>query len=303
MAKMNKLPENLVKIEEYPINDLASLKVTELPITDPLETKLRSILFCIEREIVFCTTEGDSRSEREFLINEAGKNISESIGFLKKSFLTIDIIEFIIFDKTPVEGVFSESLLKVITEYKESDHISILRKGIEAIVEENEGNYYLTEDVKRNIQSKLIINQSKILDLLDFNKITTFDLNSLLSDGISTVGGLLTSFLPLSTILEIYTYLKNKKAISNDSEILFTLSVMYLQKIIAQNIGFEIKKQCNMCKLTSVEIDNIDDNEVNSFILKSTEDFCSKHLHYYLETRKFYGLMGKPLLKHLIASQ
>ena len=303
MAEMNNLPKKLVKVEEYPIKELANLKVTELPITDPLETKLRSILFCIENEIVFCSTEGDSRSERERLINEAGKNVTESINFLKKSFLTIDIIKFIIFNPITVEGGFSDSLLKVITEYKESDHMPILRDGIEAIVKSNKGNYYLTEDIKRNIQSNLIINQSKILDLLDFNKIMTFDLKSLLSDGISTVGGLLTPFLPLSTILEIYTYIKNKKTISNNHEILFTLSVMYLQKIITQNIGHEINKQCNICKLTSIEIDNINENEVNNFIFKSTEYFCPDHLRYYLETRKFHKLMGKPLLKHLISSK
>lgn len=303
MAEMNTLPTSLVKIEKYPISEIVDLKVTELPVTDPMETKLRSILFCIEHEIIFCATEADSNSERNQLINEAGKHIPESISFLKNSFLTIDVIQFIVFDKTPVEGGFSESLAKVITEYKNSDHISILRAGIGKIVKSNKGNYYLTEDIKRNIQSKLIGNQSKILDLLDFNEITTFDLKSLLSDGISAVGGLLTPFLPLSTIHEIYTFLKNKKTISSDSDILFTLSVMYLQKIMAQNCSYEIKKQCDMCKLTSVEIDNINDDEVHKFIFKSTERLCSKHLRYYLELRKFHGLMGKPLLRHLIESQ
>lgn len=278
MAEMNTLPTSLVKIEGYPLSGLVDIKVTELPVTDPLETKLRSILFCIEHEIIFCATEADSNYERELLINEAGKHIEESIGFLKNSFLTIDIIKYIAFDQIPIEGKFSEPLAKVITDYKNSDHISILRDGIEEIVKNNNGNYYLTEDIKRNIQSKLIVNQSKILDLLDFDKITTFDFKSLCSDGISMVGGLLIPFLPLSTIQEIYTYFKNKKDISSDSDILFTLSVMYLKKVIAQNSSYEIKKQCDLCKLTSVEIDNIDNGEVHDFIFNKTEHLCSKHL-------------------------
>lgn len=135
---------------------------------------------------------------------------------------------------------------------------------------------------------------------MDFNKITTFDLKSLFSDGISIVGGLLTPFLPLSTIQEIYTYLKNKKEISSNPDVLFTLSVMYLQKIIAENSSYEIKNQCDLCKLTSVEIDNIGDDEVHKFIFKSTESLCYKHLRYYLELRKCHGLMGKTLLRYLI---
>ena len=139
LAEMNTLPTSLIKIERYPMSEIGDLKVTELPVTAPLETKLRSILFCIEHEIIFCATEADSISEREQLINEAGKHIAESISFLKNSFLTIDVIKFISFNQAPIEGELSESLAKVITEYKNSDHISILRDGIEEIVKNNNG--------------------------------------------------------------------------------------------------------------------------------------------------------------------
>jgi len=300
MAEMNTLPANLVEIEKYPIDQIVDLKVTNLPLTDPLETKLRSILFCMNNDVIFCATEADSNTERKLLINETGKYITDSIDFLKNSFLTIDVIQFIVFDQTPVEGSFSESLANAIIDYKSSDHIKIFQEGIEKIVRANKGNYYLTEDLKRNIQSKLVTNQSKILDLLNFNEITTFDLKSLVSDGLSTIGGLLTPFLPLSTIQEIYTYLKKKKSISSDSDILFKLSVMYLQKVMAQNSSYTMKKQCDICKLTSIEIDNIDNDEVHNIIFKSTEHLCSMHLRKYLELRNFHGLMGKPLLRHMI---
>lgn len=131
IADMNTLPTSLIKIEKYPIKEIVDLKVTELPVSDPIETKLRSILFCIENGMIFCATEADSNFEREQLINKAGKHITESILFLKNSFLTIDIIKFITFYQTPIEGKLSESLETVITEYKNSDHISILRNGID----------------------------------------------------------------------------------------------------------------------------------------------------------------------------
>ncbi|WP_022952071.1 hypothetical protein [Leucothrix mucor] len=302
MAKSNTLPESLITIEEYPIVEIVAHSVTDLPVDDPLEIKLCSISYCIENEIIYCAQEFDSINERKTLINETGRHIPESISFLKKSFLTLDTIQFILFNQTPVEGKLSESLVKAITDYKKSDHISTLREGIEKIIEENKGNYYLTEDIKRNIQSKLVENQTKILDMLDFDKITTFDLKSLVSDGASIVAGLLTPFLPLSTIQEIYTQFKNKKTISNNSDILFTLSVMYIQKAIAQNSSYEAKSQCGICKLTSVEIDNINDNDVDDFTFKSMEQICFKHLESYLELRKFHGLMGKPLLRRLIES-
>ncbi|WP_372871151.1 hypothetical protein [Shewanella sp.] len=303
MAEMNTLPTSLVKIEEYPISEIIDLKVTELSVADPLETKLRSILYCIENDILFSAKESDSNSGRELLINKAGEYIYESINFLKKSFLTIDVIKFVLFEHVNVEGDLSEFLVKIITDYKSSEHISNLRNGIDKIVMSNDGNYYLTAEIKNNIQLKLSEGLFKILDLLDFDEITSFKMKSLLSDGASIVGGFLSPFLPLSTIQEIYTYFKINNKASSDSDILFVLSVMYLKKAMHEKSNNATKKQCQLCKLTSVEIDNIGDSDVHDFIFKSTANLCYKHLRLYLDLRKFHGLMGKALLRHLIASK
>jgi len=298
IADLNTLSSDLVKIEKYPIDEILKIKVTNRPITDPLEIKLRLILHCLKNNILFYPVEADD--DRASLINEAGKHIPESINFLKRSFITIDIVKLIIVNQLPVEGDLSEGLARAIKEFKKTEQLATLRTGIEDIVKINSGSYYLSQEIESNIQSMLITNQAEILDLLDFDKITSFDFSSLVSDGVSVVGGLLTSFLPLSTIQEMYDFVKKRKKLKNNKKLLFTLSVMYLQKLLSQNTSYTTKEQCGYCKLTSVEIDRIEAKNEHDTVFKLVDKMCSKHLRKYLELRKFKGLMGKPLLKQMI---
>ena len=116
----------------------------------------------------------------------------------------------------------------------------------------------------------------------------------------ASLGGLITPFLPLSTIKELYVFFKNRRTLKNNEEILFTFSLMYLQKMLTENVKqVESNSPCPICKITSVEIDKISDTDVDDMVFRYTSDMCSKHMLGYLETRKFGRLMGKALLKSL----
>lgn len=298
IADHNNLSSDLIKITKYPIDEILKIKITNRPVTDSLEIKLRLIFHCLKNDILFYPVEADN--DRASLINEAGKYIPESINFLKRSFITIDIVKLIIVNQLPVEGYLSEDLARVIKEFKKTEQLATLRTGIEDIVNINSGSYYLSQEIESNIQSMLIMNQAEILDLLDFDKITTFDFSSLVSDGVSVVGGLLTPFLPLSTIKEMYDFVKKRKKIKDNKKLLFTLSTMYLRKLLSQNTSYTTKEQCGYCKLTSIEIDRIDAKNEYDAVFNLLDKMCSKHRLKYLELRKFKGLMGKPLLKEMI---
>ena len=165
IANSNKLPTDIIKIKKYPIDEILNIKVTSLSVDDPLETKLRLILYCLNNNLIFYPVEADN--DRESLINEAGKYIPKSIPFLKKSFLTIDIIKLIVVNKLPVEGSLSEKFAEAIKDFKKTEYLSVLREGINDIVKSTHGNFYLTQNIKSNIQSTLIAGQAEILEWSD----------------------------------------------------------------------------------------------------------------------------------------
>ncbi len=299
LGPKNQFSENLIKIEEFPISDLTKLQVTDAPLTDMFEAKLRIILYCFQNDIIYY--DAIDKEERENLINIIGKNINDSVSFLKESFLTVDILKLIILNQLPqISGPLPEKLIDALIKYKKSEHHINLVKGIKLQTQKYKGYFFLTNDIKSNIKATLIENQAVILDLLDFKKITSFDFKSILSDGASGVSSLIIPFLPLGTIQEIYNFFKNNKKIKSNDEILFTLSVMYLQKLLAENLENNQNTQCGICKMTSFEIDNLNDEDVDNHISEVSSNMCNDHRIKYLQLRKFHQLMGKPLLFEMI---
>lgn len=299
VGKENKLSNDIINIEEYPFESLLKIKVTQAPIQDPFEAKLRTILYCKENDITYF--ERASKNEREELISSVGEKIDGSVPFLKSSFLTVDIISFMLLDSLPsIDKPLSEDLKNIIVEYKKSEHQKNLVKGIKSQVSKYSGSYYLSSEIESDIKSYMISTQSIILDILDFDKITTFDFKSMISDGASSLSSLIVPFLPIGTIQEIYSYIKKIKKISNSDDILFMLSLIYLQKLISNNLTHNSNTKCDVCKLTYIEVDQINDNEDHSILFKTMENMCEDHRLKYLTLRKFHQLMGKPLLKAMI---
>jgi hypothetical protein len=175
--------------------------------------------------------------------------------------------------------------------------VKSIQDGIDILVSKYEGNYQLTAKIESEIQDWLIEHQREFLQLVDFDKIKSFDFKSLLEDGVGTIGGLLTPFLPLGTIKEIYNYLINQSKLKNDKELFFMFSLMYLQKQLKiLFVSNDLATQCPICKITKVEIERIPEEEIHEFIFNEIKGLCHEHLIAYLTVRKFGQLTGKELL-------
>lgn len=296
----NQYFKGLVEIEQYPFDKILRTKsYTGRSISDPDETHFRLIELCLTEDYLYLPN--PFSSDRENLISLMGAKIPESIPFLKESFLRFEILKSIITAYLPsIDGEMSIELRDSLIEFKTSEFQASLNLGIETLLQKYSGNYIVTDQIKNEIQDYTIEHQKRFLELIEFDKIKSLDLKPLVEDGIGTLGGLLTPFLPLGTIKELYFYFKNKATLKNDKDILFVFSLMYLQKLLTSHFVNKAKNpQCPFCKLTAVEINNIPSDEVDDFIFSSTDTMCMDHLIFYLNIRSFHQLTGRDLLMAL----
>ncbi|HLO54732.1 MAG TPA: hypothetical protein VK169_10610 [Saprospiraceae bacterium] len=291
------LQESILTIKQYPLEKLFNnYKFTDEPPTNPQEIELRLVQLCLDNDMYFLSN--PLLVDREELISRIGAIIPASIPLLKDSFLRFDILRRVVLPLLPsVSGVISKELVSSIEKFKNSNFRESIDKGVDILASKYSGNYEINAQIEAEIQNWLIEHQREFLELVDFDKIKSFDFKSLVEDGIGTIGGLLTPFLPLGTIIETYNYLKNRKKLKNDAELFFVFALMYLQKTMGSLFTQSYKvNQCPICKITKVEINGINNDEVDEFVFEKIKGMCHEHLFAYLHVRKFARLTGKDLL-------
>jgi len=299
--KRIKLFDGIITISEYPIEAIKNdYKITNSPLSDPLERTLRLISFCIDNDIHYMPNPHDT--DRDSFISQIGVGLPTCINKLKFNFLNFDILTRVIKPYLPnISGKTSIELCDAIKKYKESTFYDHFITGIDLLCKTYKGNYFMSEEMDNEIQNYIIKNQRAFLKLIDFDKIKSFNFKSILEDGVGEIGELLTPFLPLGAIIELYNFIRNTTTLEQNKDMLFVFSLMYLQKVLTPFFKKDISpsKQCEICKITSAEVEIFTEEESDNFLLERELFLCRKHLEDHLYIRKFYGFTGKNLLRAL----
>lgn len=297
LLKVNhKFNQDLIKLIEYPFTEFITQNYTDGQPFDIENITYNALRYATENNFYFLPNL--DRIDRDEFISTVNKHLPTAIPTLKKSFLSFDLVRHFVVKNIPVlGGKISAELEKKLIEFKQSDFGKAFVEGITNSIEKYSAYYYLTPELELQLKNEFIDIQQEFLDKLDFEKIKSFKLFSLIEDGIGTAAGSIIPFLPLGTLIELFNFTKTQIEFKRNKGLQFILSIFYLQKILQKEFKPTNKiEHCVICQTTSAEIANLTDGEVNEFVFKNTPSMCMNHLTAYLTARKFGQLTGKPLL-------
>lgn len=288
----------LVKISPFPF-EIVNRKFSQNSPTDPEPFELNIIDYCVE--FGFKYIKQLDYSERDKYLFSIGKKLPSSLQLLKKSFLTIDILEFFISSYiSNIGDSFESDLLFELSDFKNSKLGSAFQEGIDILTERYSSNYYLTSSIIDDLKDVFLRTQNELLEKTNIEKIKSFDFSSLIEDGAGVIGSFILPILPLGTIKEIFVHIENSKDFKDNRFFLFVLSFFYIQKLISKYSKVTLlDSKCNLCSITVLEIDKMTEDEANDFVLGNTLGFCKNHMINYMQLRKFRQLTGKTLLINL----
>lgn len=292
----DKFNQNLIKFIDYPFAELIKQNYTGGQPFEIEEVTLNAVRYSSQNNYHFLPNL--ERIDRDEFLNSVNKHLPSTIGMLKKSFLTFDLIKHFVIKNIPtLGGQLSSDLEAKLIEFKKSDLGQAFIQGVNDTIDKYSAYYYLTPELKLQLKNEFIDIQQDFLGKLDFEKIKSFKIAPLIEDGIGTAAGLIIPFLPLGTIKELFNFTKTQIDFKRNKGLQFILSIFYLQKILQQEINATTNiNNCVICQTTVAEITNLKDEDTNDFIFKNTATMCLKHLTGYLTARKFGQLTGKPLL-------
>lgn len=292
----DKFNQDLIKFIYYPFTEFIKQNYTGGQPFDTENITLNAIRYTTENDFHFLPNL--DRTDRDEFIFSVNKHLPTAISTLKKSFLSFDLIRHFVVKNIPaIGGQISADLEKKLIEFKKSDFGRAFVEGITNTIEKYSAYYYVTPELDQQLKNEFIDIQQEFLGKLDFEKIKSFKLSSLVEDGIGTAAGFVIPFLPLGTLIELFNFTKTQIEFKRNKGLQFILSIFYLQKILQEELKSTTNiDQCVICQTTAAEIANIKDEEVNEFVFKNTQTMCLKHLTGYLTARKFGQLTGKALL-------
>lgn len=286
---------NLITINKFPL-EIINRKFIQSSPSDRIPLELNTIDYCLENDLLF--VKPVDYSKRDMFLFNIEKELPDSLNLLKKSFLTIDILN--LFIKNYISNIgdkFESDLLFELAEFKRSDLGVAFKEGIDFLVEKYSPNYYLTPFIESDLKDLFLREQNELLKKTNIEKIKTFNLSTLLEDGAGVMGSLVIPVLPIGTIKEIFEYFKNSREFKNNKFLLFVLAFYYIQKLISKYTKTEcVNSSCKLCSLTVSEIDNMTEEQAHNFILENSLGFCDNHIFSYLKNRKFNGLVGRGLM-------
>jgi len=286
---------NLININNFPF-EIVNRKFPQSTPVDNIPLELNIIDYCLEKELMYIKPV--HYSERDKFLFSVEKKLPESLELLKKSFLTIDILNFFVINYISELGdKFESDLLFELADFKHSELGIAFQNGIDFLVERYSPNYYLTPPVETDLKDFFLREQNELFKKTNIEKIKTFDLSTLIEDGAGAIGSLIIPVLPIGTIKEIFGYFKNSKEFKNNRFLLFVLSFYYIQKLVSRYTKVEnVDSRCSICSLTVTEIDKMTEEQAHNFVFKFSHDFCPIHKISYLNNRKFNRLTGNALL-------
>lgn len=285
------------KIHEKKVCSIKDIPMDLLVYTrDIKKFEEQCINYCNINDIIFI--KNVIASERDEYIYIMEKEIPGSAKLLKKSFLMLDILDFILKNYLcNTENRLNDLILNDLANFKKSNLCKSFQKGILLILEKYHSNYYLTESIKKDLNDSILSQQNELLNRTNLSKLKTFDFSAIIEDGAGIASTILLPIMPIGTLKEIYNYFKNKKDFKNNDFYLFILSLFYIQKVMNK---FSSKNNddinCPICKLTVAEIDKLSEEECHKILLEPNHGFCINHIISYLNNRKIKRLVGKKLL-------
>jgi hypothetical protein len=298
-ALMENTKYELVKVNEFPIEIIQ--KTADFGMQDLVKSMELSLIdFCKNNDYLYL--QRIETSHRDQFLTQAERSINNSIGILKKSFLTMDIVSFIVKNNlSSVDSAFNPEFIKSLIDFKKSEYGEAFQSGIDLIVDKFHSNYKLTSEIEQNIRDSFLQKQNELFRKTNIEDLKKLNLSALFEDGIGMVGGLIFPILPLGTIKEIFSFVKSSKEFKNDKELLFVLSIYYLQKCISKNIKDvnEVYKECTICSITKAEIMKFSEDQSHTYVFGAAGSLCERHLVAYLNLRKSKRLVGKELLMNL----
>lgn len=291
-----KFNQDLLKFIDYPFEEFMKQNYTGGQPFDTENVTFNAIRYATENDFHFLPNL--DIIDRDEFISSVNKHLPTAIPNLKKSFLSFDLVRHFVVKNIPALGEqISTELEKKLIEFKQSDFGKAFVEGITDTVNEYSAYYYVTPELDLQLKNEFIDIQQEFLGKLDFEKIKSFKLSSLVEDAIGTAAGFIIPFLPLGTLIELFNFTKTQIDFKRNKGLQFILSIFYLQKILQEELKPTNNiEHCVICQTTSAEIANLKDEEVNEFVFKNTPTMCMKHLTGYLTARKFGQLTGKPLL-------
>ena len=186
---------NLIKVNDFPLEILIR-KFPESISAEQITFELKAIDYCLEQNIMYVKPINYLERD-EFLLNTE-KLIPDSLALLKKSFLTIDILNFFFTNYiSEIGDKFESDLLFELSDFKHSDLGKSFQDGIDFLAERYFPNYYLTLSVEDDLKNFFLREQNELLKERQIvERIKTFDLSTLLEDGAGAAGSLIIPVLP-----------------------------------------------------------------------------------------------------------
>lgn len=292
---INYLPLRLINIELTSL--LESPEYNVMP-GDINTTRVNLLKYSYDNELYFIPYLYEYDVEN-YLIDVSNHH-PECLNHAKKSLLINNLIDFYCFFELPeIEKSLSDDLLSELGNFKESDFYAGFISGLLDIAESLDGHYQLTDKNIRFLRKELSVLESRILDITKQEDLLKFDIDSLLSDSLSILTTGILPGLPIGTLKELFEKISNVREFKENPKLQFSLALSILKKTIANNIEESEISDCQVCKLSIAEIEQLSEQECHEILFNTTDNKCINHTISYLEGRNKYRLIGKDLLKFM----